>query len=174
MCFNQNHPSSSFTFPKRNYGSQNRSCQLQWFSEHHWLDYSEVNDSVTYFICKKHASKLTVEKNKEEAFLSAGFHSWSKATTAFRVHQKLKCHLAALNFEVTILRCLCGNVIEMSNESIKAGMKENRKCLIKILETLQFLGRQGLALRRDKNDENSNFIQFLKVADKDFVKLISG
>ena len=109
-----------------------------------------------------------MEKNKEEAFLSVGFHSWSKATTAFRVHQKLKCHLAALNFEVTILRCLCGNVIE------KAGMKENRKCLIKILETLQFLGRQGLALRRDKNDENSNFIQFLKVADKDFVKLISG
>ena len=115
-----------------------------------------------------------MEKNKEEAFLSVGFHSWSKATTAFRVYQKLKCHLAALNFEATILRCLCGNVIEMSNESIKAGMKENRKCLIKILETLQFLGRQGLALRRDKNDENSNFIQFLKVADKDFVKLISG
>ena len=98
-----------------------------------------------------------MEKNKEEAFLSVGFHSWNKATTAFRVHQKSKCHLAALSFEITIPRC--GNVIEMSNESMQ------------ILETLQFLGRQGLALRGDENDENSNSIQLLKLRSKDFVKL---
>ena len=75
-----------------------------------------------------------MEKSKEEAFLSVGFHSCNKATTAFRVHQKSKCHLSALSSEVTISRC--GNAIEMPNESMKAGMKENRKCLIKILETL--------------------------------------
>ena len=63
----------------------------------------------------------------------------------------------------------CGNVIEMSNESMKAGMNENRKCLIKILETLQFLGRQGLASRGDENAENSNFMQLLKLRSKDFV-----
>ena len=108
-----------------------------------------------------------MEKNKEKAFLSVGFHSWNKATTAFRVHQKLKCHLAALSFKITIPRC--GNVKEMSNESMKADMKENRKCLIKILETLQFLGRQGLALRGDANDENSNFTQLFKLRSKDFV-----
>ena len=110
-----------------------------------------------------------MEKNKEKAFLSVGFHSWNKATTAFRVHQKSKCHLAALSFEITIPRC--GNVIEMSNESMQAGMRENRKYLIKILETLQFLGRQGLALRGDENDENSNSIQLLKLRSKNFVKL---
>ena len=110
-----------------------------------------------------------MEKNKEEAFLSVGFHSWNKATTGFRVHQKSKCHLAALSFEITIPRC--GNVIEMSNESMQAGMRENRKYLIKILETLQFLGRQGLVLRGDENDENSNSIQLLKLRSKDFVKL---
>ena len=123
----------------------------------------QVNDSVR--------NKEKIEKNKEEAFLSVGFHSWNKATTAFRVHQKSKCHLAALRFEVTIPSC--GNVIEMSNESMKAGMKENRKCLIKILETLQFLGRKGLALRGDENDENSNFVQLLKLRSKAFVKLNS-
>ena len=117
-----NHPSSSFIFPKRKCGSQNRSCQPQWFSEHHWLDYNEVNDSVTCFICKKYTSKLNMEKNKDEAFLSIGFHSWNKATTAFRVHEKSKCHLAAISFEVTTP--LCVNVIEMSKESMKAGMKE--------------------------------------------------
>ena len=84
-----NHPSSSFTFPKRNYWSQNRSCQPQGFAEYHWLDYNGVNHSVTGFICKKRASKLTMEKNKEEAFYSVGFHSWNKASTASRVHEKL-------------------------------------------------------------------------------------
>ena len=63
-----------------------------------------------------------MEKNKDEAFLSIGFHSWNKATAAFRVHEKSKCHLAAISFEVTIPFCV--NVIEMSKESMKAGMKE--------------------------------------------------
>ena len=165
-----NHSSSSLTFPKRNCENQNRSCQPQWFSERHWLDYNEVNDNVTRFICKKHASKLTMEKNKDEAFLSIGFYSWNKATTAFKVYEKSKCHLAAISFEVTTPRCI-NVIIEMSNESMKASMKKNRKCLIKILETPQFLGRQGLALRGDENDKNSNFIQFFKFGSKDFVKL---
>ena len=118
---------------------------------------------------KKHASKLTMEKNKEEAFLSVGLHSWNKATTIIRVHQKSKYPLAALSFEIKIP--LCGNVVEMSNESMKAGMKDNRKCLMKIFETLQFLGRQRLALRGEENYENSNFIQLLKLRRKDLVKL---
>ena len=50
-------------------------------------------------------------------------------------------------------------------------MKENRKSLIKILETLQFLGRPGLGLRGDENGENLNFTQLSKFRSKDFVKL---
>ena len=50
-------------------------------------------------------------------------------------------------------------------------MQENRKCLIKIIETIQFLGRQGLALRGDESDEISNFMQLLKLRSKDFLKL---
>ena len=61
-----------------------------------------------------------MEKNKEETFYSVVFHSWNKAFTASRVHEKLQCHLAAISFEVTIPRC--GNVIEMSKESMKAGI----------------------------------------------------
>ena len=109
---------------------------------------------ISFF--KKKALKLTMGKNKEGAFFSVAFDSWNKATTAFRVHRKLKSHLAALSFEVPISRC--GNIIEMSNKPTKFGMKENTKCLIKILKTLQFFGQQRLALRRDKNDENLNFM----------------
>ena len=59
----------------------------------------------------------------------------------------------------------------MTSKKIKFNMQENRKCLIKIIETIQFLGRQGLALRGDESDENSNFMQLLKLRSKDFLKL---
>ena len=50
-------------------------------------------------------------------------------------------------------------------------MKENRQCLIKIIESLQYLGRQGLALRGDQSDEDSNFVQLLKLRSKKSSKL---
>ena len=110
-----------------------------------------------------------MEKNKEEAFLSTGFRNWKKALDSFKEHQKSKCHIAALTFEITIPQC--DNIQEMTSEKIKSNMQENRKCLIKIIETIQFLGRQGLALRGDEGDENSNFMQLLKLRSKDFLKL---
>ena len=110
-----------------------------------------------------------MEKNKEEAFLSTGFRNWKKALDSFKEHQKSKCHIAALTFEITIPQC--GNIQEMTIEKVKSNMQENRKCLIKIIETIQFLGRQGFALRGDESDENSNFIQLLKLRSKDFLKL---
>ena len=41
---------------------------------------------------------------------------------------------------------------------------------MKIIETIQFLSRQGLALRGDESDKNSNFMQLLKLRSKDFLK----
>ena len=59
----------------------------------------------------------------------------------------------------------------MTSEGHKAKMKEKRQCLIKIIESLQYLGRQGLALRGDQSDEDSNFVQLLKLRSKKSSKL---
>ena len=162
-------PSSSFTFLKTAFGKQNRSCQSRWFTEFNWLDYDEVSDSVTCFICKKHLKNLEMENKKEETFLSTGFRNWKKALDSFNEHQKSKCHIAALTFEVTVPQS--SNIQEMTSEKIKSNMQENRECLIKIIETIQFLGQKVLALRGDESDKNSNFIQLLKLRSKDFQKL---
>ena len=50
-------------------------------------------------------------------------------------------------------------------------MKENRQCLIKIIEILQYLGQQGLAWRGDESDEDSNFMQLLQLRSKEFSQL---
>ena len=53
----------------------------------------------------------------------------------------------------------------------KAKIKENRQCLIKIIESLQYLGRQGLGFRGYQSDEGFNFMRLLKLRSKDFSKL---
>ena len=59
-----NQAGSPLVSPKTGFNNKNRSCQAQWFAEYKWLDYNEVNDNVTCFICNKHQQKLDQEKNK--------------------------------------------------------------------------------------------------------------
>ena len=66
-----------------------------------------------------------MEKNKEEAFLSTGFRNWKKALDSFKEHQKSKCHIAALTFEITIPQC--GNIQEMTSEKIKPNIKTRKQ-----------------------------------------------
>ena len=59
----------------------------------------------------------------------------------------------------------------MQNEATATQMELNRRCLVKIVETLQFLARQGLALCWDNSDDDSNFTQILKLRAKDIPQL---
>ena len=135
------HLYSTFVFPHNVSPKENLSSQAQWFVEYNWLDYNENNNNITCFICKKHQQQLDQEKNKEYSFLRSGFRNWEKVLTSSRDHQQSNCHLAALTLEVTVLPC--GNILEMTSEVHKAKMKENRKCLNKIIESLQYHGRQN-------------------------------
>ena len=65
-----------------------------------------------------------MEKNKEEAFLSTVFVIGKKALDSFKEHQKSKCHIAALTFEVTVPQCR--NSQEMTSEKIKSNMQETK------------------------------------------------
>ena len=58
----------------------------------------------------------------------------------------------------------------MIDENEKKRRKLNRRIFLTILETLQYLARQGLAVRGDDDDE-SNFIQLLRLQSKTFLEL---
>ena len=75
------HPDECFSFPNSKIGSQDRSCQYQWFRQYPWLDYDIRNDSVSCFYCKNqnNQSNLQAERCKEDAFLKTGFKNWKKA-----------------------------------------------------------------------------------------------
>ena len=83
----------------------------------------------------------------------------------FKEHQVSECHKIAIDYETNLSRT-CGNVWEMSSDAAKKTMESNRICFIKVIECLQYLARQGQAMQGDTDDE-SNFIQLLKLRGKD-------
>ena len=60
------------------------------------------------------------------------------------------------------------SVGEMLSKEYKDEIKQNQKMLLNnILRGVQHLGCQGLAMRGDDDERNSNFIQILKLLDRD-------
>ena len=49
-------------------------------------------------------------------------------------------------------------------------MLENRKCFLKIVDSIQYFGRQAIAMQ-GKTDAESNFIQLLRLRSKDYKHL---
>ena len=109
---------------------------------------------------------LRAARSKEISFISKEFSNWKKALTRFKEHQVSECpKIAALTTKINLPRT-CSNVLEMSSDTAKKTMESNRICFIKGIECLQYLARQGLAMQGD-TDGKSNFIQLLKLIEKD-------
>ena len=62
------------------------------------------------------------------------------------------------------------NALEMIDKIEKKRRELNRRTFLTILETLQYLARQRLAVR-GADDDKSNFIQPLRLQSKKFPKL---
>ena len=82
----------------------------------------------------------------------------------FFYHQQSKAHRAAITYESTVPQC--GDVLEMTVNDLN-----NRKYLIKVMECIRFLARQGLAFRG--NDANDNLTQFFKLLNKNDPALLT-
>lgn len=156
-----------YSFPKTVFGKQYRSVQSAWFIQYPWLHYDKSKDSVFCYICFNQNAKgnLTSAKKSEKSFISSGFSNWKKALVRFNDHQKSECHQLALDHEINIPKTNL-NIIDITNINAHKVRKENRHVFAKTVETLQFLGRQGIAIR-GKDELESNFYQLLKLRSKD-------
>ena len=112
----------------------------------------------------KHSSKLTTEKNKDPAFITAGFKSWHKALKCFKDHQNSKCHSGAANFEVIVPSC--SDPSTMMSEQLTKPRAEERQYLKALMECIQFLVCQGLPLRGSDHIDD-NVTQLLLLRSKD-------
>ena len=94
-------------------------------------------------------SNLRAARNKEISFISQGFSNWKKALTRIKEHQVSECHNIATDYQINLPRT-CGNVLEMSSDAAKKTMESNRICFIKVIESLQYLAPQGMAMQGDR------------------------
>lgn len=98
----------------------------------------------------------------EEIFLTNGFTNWKDACASFRRHETSKYHVDA----VLVANKPPKNVGEMLSQAHCEQKKLNSRMLITIMQNVQYLCRQGQALR-GLNDDESNLTQLLKLRSHD-------
>ena len=113
---------------------------------------------------------LFAEHKKDDAYISKVLKNWKKSPACFTQHQSSHCHKAALSYEFLVPAC--GDAVAMNNNQLVKRRVVECKYLKFIMECLQYLAHQGLALK-GKEDDNDNFMQLLLLRAKDHPKALN-
>ena len=95
--------------------------------------------------------------------------TWKKVLEAFVDHQQSKEHRVAITYEFVVPQC--DDVLEMTVNDLNNKRLAERKYLIKVMECIRFLTRQGLGFR--VNDGNDNLTQLFKLLNKNDPALLT-
>ena len=141
----------------------------KWYKEFPWIHLCNGRKKVFCYHCLSAFDKglLRPTRHFETAFFVVGFQNWKKAVERFRRHEITDCHKEA----VLKLNGLHGPTVldQVSSEAAKT-RAENRAMLLKVLSSLKFLLRQGLAIRGHKENEG-NLLQLLHLRSNDSSQL---
>jgi len=142
--------------------------QYRWYERWPWLDW---NNSLQRVFCHP-CSMMSVlrirllSKSAQSAFTSVGVNCWHDASRRFNKHEESDAHREAVSKWTSYLANT--NVHVQLIDHAAAEQITNRKMLLKILSTIRFLGRQGLAIRGHSNE--GNFNELLKIRCDDELK----
>lgn len=153
--------------------------QHSWLRSFPWLTYSAIEDGAYCRICVSFSQKNAGKGNHEnlKAFIQTLFRSWKKALEKFKEHQNKLYHKDAIE-DAHNLRLIFENkrndVITEIDKGRKQQQLENRRKLTPIIRAILLCGRQGLALRgnrdygpllmKDSKENDGNFRAFLRYA----------
>ena len=99
-------------------------------------------------------SKLKFTGNeKESAFIYAGYSNWKDATRCFNKHKTSLTHKTAVDVVLTIPKTF-GDVGCMLSAAHALEKKANQQYLLKLLQNVKFLARQGIALCGDGDEKD--------------------
>ncbi len=145
-----------------------RSFNPAWYDKWQWLHWDVASEKVFCFTCMvAYKQKKLIAPKGDGAFIQKGFQNWKDATVAFRNHECSGTHKDAVHQMVTIPSTNKDIVVCLSS-AMAEERKKNQACFLKILSSIHFLARQGLALRGDGCGEiEGNFTQLLKLRASD-------
>lgn len=116
----------------------------------------------------KRLGLITFSKNTDSAFVESGFKNWKKGCEKFNDHEKSHTHAEAtakLN-------------AYMNNEDVSARIRKehshnqerSRQALVKIVQSVKFLARQGLAVQGHSSD-SENLFELMRLRGQDIPEL---
>lgn len=154
-----------------------RSFQEHWVKVYPWITYDAEKRKAFCSVCQE-AARLGVNLNKQSvrdqravsAFVEMGFSTWNKALERFKIHEQSDLHRGAVLGLSNIKKGV--NVLASISKGKAEDMKAARKCLLNIISTINFLAKQGLALR-GHTETSSNFTQLLLLRSEDVPELKS-
>ena len=156
------HPAPDYQFKS---GNRNRPCLSKWFTDKPpngfpWLHYRPESDTVICYKCHNNYNKgnLISVSNLKLAFISDGFSTWSKALHKFREHHNSECHKLSLAYERQDPEY--PSIMDSMSSAAAEKRSEERKYLMKLIECVKFLARQGIPLQGE-HDDNDNLTQLL-------------
>lgn len=156
-------------YPMRKCGSQHRPFNRSWYESHSWLEYSETKDAAYCFVCRHFRQNVG---RTETAFTKDGFTNWKNATQTFKTHETSMGHKYAMQDWVESKnRVKQGSTIKtMLDEGHLKTVRENRRYLAAVIDSLRFTACQEIAQRGHRENPSStnrgNFLELLSLFGK--------
>ncbi len=100
---------------------------------------------VFCYFCLQAYQKGFISSLLKTAFFIEGFQNWKKAVERLKVHEKAECHKEA---KTKICLANAPTIVEQLSVQAANTRAENRRMLLKLISSLKFLLRQGLAGRQ--------------------------
>ena len=112
-----------------------------------------------------HLNEIKLSKNVEAAFIVNGFDNWKRATSAFEQHRRSNCH------RESVMKWAQGLSIQAQlDQQASKDQQTNLQCLSVIFSSIEYLSRQGLALR-GHDEHHGNLYQLIKLRANDWPTL---
>ena len=65
------------SYPKQDFGKQQRSLSMAWYKQYPWLHYLPENDTVLCYYCAKSVQlKMPLSGHGDKTFTEIGFRNW--------------------------------------------------------------------------------------------------
>ena len=141
--------------------------QSSWYKLHPWISVCTTNYKVFCATCLNARDQGLLSMNQKwTSFVSGGFSNWKNALAKFREHEGSNSHKESA-MKLAAKKCV-GIDAQLSSQ-LRNQQAHHRTMLMRLLESIQFLVRQGLPLRGHKEglaDLGGNLYQLLLLRGK--------
>lgn len=151
-------------FPKHQAGDRQRSFSAKYYT-FDWLEYSVIEDKAFCFVCRNFLTGVTRDQN--EKFVTTGFSKWKKLNEVLKKHNDSLLHIQCTEKYIAYKHSLeAGSVHEKIIIQHEEEVVRNRDYLVKLIDIMLCLVRQGLPLRGHReNALSKNRGNFLEISE---------